>query len=64
MLNKTLGELPKAPKEGIFLGPKRKRKVSPVVSHLLPILRGVVLILRKVLSLGVKTDSKRSEEVV
>ena len=60
MLNKTLGELLKAPKEGIFLGPKRKRKVSPVVSHLLPILRGVVLILRKVLSLGVKADSKIS----
>lgn len=60
MLNKTLGELPKAPKEGIFLGPKRKRYKSPVITHLLPILKDVVLILRKVLFLGVKADSKIS----
>lgn len=60
MPNKTLEELLKAPKEGIFLGPKRKRYESPVITHLLPIPKDVVLILRKVLSLRVKTDSKIS----
>ena len=60
MLNKTLGELLKAPKEGIFLGPKRKRCKSPVIIHLIQTLRDVVLILKNVLFLGVKADSKIS----
>ena len=50
----------KAPKEGIFLGPKRKRSKSPVIIHLIPTLRDVVLILKNVLFLGVKADSKIS----